>query len=114
MGSPRRDMTNQQKHYRSHWEIARVALRYMQESNIPLPSWKIYYHLQNSAQSVNRLIEEMEYLGLVKAYVRGYEYTSTQRLAYSITGKGIKLLELLDAQAKLLSKSPWIQENINR
>jgi predicted transcriptional regulator len=106
-------MTSQQrqKHYRGHWEIIRVCLRFLKDSAEPMPSYKILYTLQCSVESIGNLISEMEYLGLIKVYTK--EYENSRRMSYTITQKGTKVLELLDKQAKLLSKSPWIDENIH-
>lgn len=102
-----------QKHkHRDHWELIRVTLRFMYNSDRPLSALRILYNLQGASSEVHSLLKEMEYLGLVKVSTRDFENSYTRRLEYSVTQKGAKILELLDGQAQMLSKSPWIDENI--
>jgi len=94
---------------RSHWDNIRAALQYMNSRREPVPYTRLLFVCQSTPLYLPSILNEMEYHGLIKVSVVGYP--NTTRRTYAITQKGRKVLELLDAQAALMSKAPWILEN---
>lgn len=95
---------------RSHWENIRSALQMLSKAPGPVPYSKILYACRSTHFYLPSLMAEVTGLGLVEI-VNSHGQKRGVRRDVVITDKGRQVLHLLDQQAQLIPKAPWILEN---